>query len=71
MFIHCLFISRCKRYVCHIYRETVRGLRVGDSEERYLALYGFPSVRDEIVDDLLHIKIGNKGVTATVMGHYD
>ena len=51
--------------------KTVRGLRVGDSEERYLALYGFPSVRDEIVGDLLHIKIGNKGVTATVMGHYD
>lgn len=49
----------------------MRGLRVGDSEERYLALYGFPSVRDEIVGDLLHIKIGNKGVTATVMGHYD
>lgn len=71
MFIHCLFISRCKRYVCHIYRETVRGLRVGDSEERYLDLYGSPSVRDGIIDDLLQVKVENGVVTAIVMGHYD
>ena len=71
MFIHCLFISRCKRYVCHIYKETVRGLRVGDSEERYLDLYGSPSVRDGIIDDLLHVKVENGVVTAIVMGHYD
>ena len=71
MFIHCLFISRCKRYVCHIYKETVRGLRVGDSEERYLDLYGSPSVRDGIIDDLLHVKVENGVVTAIVMGPYD
>lgn len=51
--------------------KTVRGLRVGDSEERYLDLYGSPSVRDGIIDDLLHVKVENGVVTAIVMGHYD
>ena len=49
----------------------MRGLRVGDSEERYLDLYGSPSVRDGIIDDLLHVKVENGVVTAIVMGHYD
>ena len=51
--------------------KTVRGLRVGDSEERYLDLYGSPSVRDGIIDDLLHVEVENGVVTAIVMGHYD
>ena len=51
--------------------KTVRGLRVGDSEERYLDLYGSPSVRDGTIDDLLHVRVENGVVTAIVMGHYD
>ena len=51
--------------------KTVRGLQVGDSEERYLDLYGSPSVRDGIIDDLLHVKVENGVVTAIVMEHYD
>ena len=39
--------------------------------ERYLDLYGSPSVRDGIIDDLLHVKVENGVVTAIVMGHYD
>ena len=50
---------------------SLSGLRVGDSEERYLDLYGSPSVRDGIIDDLLHVKVENGVVTAIVMGHYD
>ena len=49
----------------------MRGLRVGDSEERYLDLYGSPSVRDGIIDDLLHVEVENGVVAAIVMGHYD
>ena len=51
--------------------KTVRGLRVGDSEERYLDLYRSPSVRDGIIDDLLHVKVENGVVTSIVMGRYD
>ena len=38
---------------------TVRGLRVGDSEERFLDLYGSPSARDEMIADLLHVTVEN------------
>ena len=43
---------------------TVRGLRVGDSEERYLDLYGSPSARDEMIAGLLHGTVENGVVTA-------
>lgn len=50
---------------------TVRGLRVGDSEERYLDLYGSPSARDEMIADLLHVTVENGVVTAISMGCYE
>lgn len=50
---------------------TVRGLRVGDSEKRYLDLYGSPSARDEIIADLLHVTVENGVVTAISMSHYE
>ena len=50
---------------------TVRGLRVGDSEERYLDLYGSPSARDEMIADLLHVTVENGVVTAISMSRYE
>lgn len=50
---------------------TVRGLRVGDSEERFLNLYGSPSARDEIIADLLHVTVENGVVTAISMSRYE
>lgn len=50
---------------------TVRGLRVGDSEERYLDLYGSPSARDEMIADLLHVTVENGVVTAIFMSCYE
>ena len=50
---------------------TVRGLRVGDSEERYLDLYGSPSARDEMITDLLHVTVENGVVTAISMSRYE
>lgn len=50
---------------------TVRGLRVGDSEERFLDLYGSPSARDEIIADLLHVTVENGVVTAISMSRYE
>ena len=50
---------------------TVRGLRVGDSEERYLDLYGSPSARDEMIADLLHVTVENGVVTAISMRCYE
>ena len=49
----------------------VRGLRVGDSEERYLDLYGSPSARDEMIADLLHVTVENGVVTAISMSCYE
>lgn len=50
---------------------TVRGLRVGDSEERYLDLYGSPSALDEMIADLLHVTVENGVVTAISMSCYE
>ena len=50
---------------------TVRGLRVGDSEERYLDLYGSLSARDEMIADLLHVTVENGVVTAISMSCYE
>lgn len=50
---------------------TVRGLRVGDSEERYLDLYGSPSARDEMIADLLRVTVENGVVTAISMSRYE
>lgn len=50
---------------------TVRGLRVGDSEERCLDLYGSPSARDEMIADLLHVTVENGVVTAISMSCYE
>lgn len=50
---------------------TVRGLRVGDSEERFLDLYGSPSARDEMIADLLHVTVENGVVTAISMSCYE
>ena len=50
---------------------TVRGLRVGDSEERYLDLYGSPSARDEMIADPLHVTVENGVVTAISMSCYE
>lgn len=50
---------------------TVRGLRVGDSEERFLDLYGSPSARDEMIADLLHVTVENGVVTAISMSRYE
>ena len=50
---------------------TVRGLRVGDSEERYPDLYGSPSARDEMIADLLHVTVENGVVTAISMSCYE
>lgn len=50
---------------------TVRGLRVGDSEERYLDLYGSPSARNEMIADLLHVTVENGVVTAISMSCYE
>ena len=50
---------------------TVRGLRVGDNEERYLDLYGSPSARDEMIADLLHVTVENRVVTAISMSCYE
>ena len=50
---------------------TVRGLRVSDSEERYLDLYGSPSARDEMIADLLHVTVENGVVTAISMSRYE
>ena len=50
---------------------TVRGLRVGDSEERYLDLYGSPSARDEMIAVLLHVTVENGVVTAISMSCYE
>lgn len=50
---------------------TVRGLRVGDSEERYLDLYGSPSARNEMIADLLHVTVENGVVTAISMSRYE
>ena len=43
--------------------KTVRGLRVGDSEARFLDLYGSPDARDEMMIDLLRVTIENGIVT--------
>lgn len=50
---------------------TVRGLRVSDSEERYLDLYGSPSARDEMIADLLHVTVENGVVTVISMSRYE
>lgn len=50
---------------------TVRGLRVGDSEERYLDLYGSPSARNKMIADLLHVTVENGVVTAISMSCYE
>ncbi len=50
---------------------TVRGLRVGDSEARFLDLYGSPDARDETMVDLLHVTIENGIVTEIFMGRYE
>ena len=50
---------------------TVCGLRVGDSEERYLDLYGSPSARNEMIADLLHVTVENGVVTAISMSCYE
>lgn len=50
---------------------TVRGLRVGDSEERFLDLYGSPSARDEMIADLLHVTVENGVVTTISMSRYE
>lgn len=50
---------------------TVRGLRVGDSEERFLDLYGSPSARNEMIADLLHVTVENGVVTAISMSCYE
>lgn len=50
---------------------TVRGLRAGDSEERFLDLYGSPSARDEMIADLLHVTVENGVVTAISMSCYE
>mgnify|MGYP003170114658 CR=1 FL=1 len=51
--------------------KTVRGLRVGDSEARFLDLYGSPDARDETMVDLLHVTIENGIVTEIFMGRYE
>ena len=51
--------------------ETVRGLRVGDSEARFFDLYGSPDARDETMVDLLHVTIENGIVTEIFMGRYE
>lgn len=50
---------------------TVRGLRVGDSEERYLDLYGSSSARNEMIAELLHVTVENGVVTAISMSCYE
>ena len=52
-------------------RKTVRGLRVGDSEARFLDLYGSPDARDETMVDLLRVTIENGIVTEIFMGRYE
>ena len=51
--------------------KTVRGLRVGDSEARFLDLYGSPDARDETMVDLLRVTIENGIVTGIFMGRYE
>ena len=51
--------------------QTVRGLRVGDSEARFLDLYGSPDARDETMVDLLRVTIENGIVTEIFMGRYE
>ena len=51
--------------------KTVRGLRVGDSEARFLDLYGSLDARDEMMIDLLHVTIENGVVTEISMGRYE
>ena len=51
--------------------KTVRGLRVGDSEARFLDLYGSPDARDEMMVDLLRVTIENGIVTEIFMGRYE
>ena len=51
--------------------KTVRGLRVGDSEARFLDLYGSPDARDETMVDLLRVTIENGIVTEIFMGRYE
>lgn len=50
---------------------TVRGLRVGDSEARYLDLYGSPTARNETLADLLHVTVENGVVTSIYMSRYE
>ena len=51
--------------------KTVRGLRVGDSEARFLDLYGSSDARDETMVDLLRVTIENGIVTGIFMGRYE
>ena len=51
--------------------KTVGGLRVGDSEARFLDLYGSPDARDETMMDLLRVTIENGIVTEIFMGRYE
>ncbi len=51
--------------------KTVRGLRVGDSEARFLDLYGSPDARAETMVDLLRVTIENGSVTGIFMGRYE
>ena len=63
-------IPLTRRWLFWLHR-TVRGLRVGDSEERFLDLYGSPSARDEMIADLLHVTVENGVVTAISMSCYE
>ena len=49
----------------------MRGLRVGDSEARFLDLYGSLDARDETMVDLLRVTIENGIVTEIFMGRYE
>ena len=53
-----------------LFSQTVRGLRVGDSEVRFLDLYNSPDARDETMVDLLRVTISNI-VTEIFMGRYE
>ena len=43
----------------------------GDSEARFLDLYGSLDARDEMMIDLLHVTIENGVVTEISMGRYE
>lgn len=64
-------IELTRRYLFWRHR-TVRGLRVGDSEERYLDLYGTPSsVWGGMIHYLLYVTVEDGVVTSIQMGHFE